>query len=278
MGDTVYKIVTDQILDKLENGDIPWHKPWVSESPKNLISKKEYRGINTFLLSLQKYNSPYWVSYKQAQELGGNVKKGQKSTLVVFWKQVKIKDKENEESKTIPLLRYYRIFNVSQCEGFENKIPAIDVNPNFQSIPKCENTVSNMQKKPDIRNQDQRAYYSPLDDFVNMPNKESFGKEEFYYSTLFHELGHSTGHKTRLNRKGLNTMAAFGSTDYSKEELIAEMTAAFLCGQHRIEQSTIDNSTAYIKSWLKVLKNDVKMVVVAAAQAQKASDYILNKI
>ena len=280
MSNTVYEIITEQVMEKLKNGEIPWHKPWTGSYPKNLVSNKEYRGINVFLLSCQKFSSPYWVSYKQAEELGGHVKKGEKSTMVVFWKQITVegKNEEKETEKTIPFLRYYRIFNVEQCEGIDpKKIPTTEVNPIFQSIPACEQTVEGMQKRPDIRQGDIRAYYSPLEDFVNMPKKETFAKEEFYYSVLFHELGHSTGHESRLDRKKFNEWAAFGSESYSKEELVAEMTAAFLCGHHQIEQETIDNSAAYIQSWLKKLANDPKMVVLAAAQAQKAADYILNK-
>jgi len=276
MSNKVYEIITEKIISELDKGNIPWHRPWTGTGyPKNLISKKEYRGINVFLLSCQGYASPYWISYKQAQELGGNVKKGEKSTMVVFWKQIKIKDKEDNTDKTIPLLRYYRVFNTEQCEGIENKVPVLNINHNFQSIPACEKTVQDMQKRPDIQHKDQRAYYNPSNDFVNMPKQESFDKEEFYYSVLFHELGHSTGHKERLDRKKF-AEGCFGSETYSKEELCAEMTAAFLCGSHGIEQQTIGNSAAYIKSWLRKLKDDVKLVVLAAAQAQKASDYILN--
>jgi len=286
MSNKVYEIITEKILERLEQGEVPWHKPWCGGGyPKNLVSKKEYRGINVFMLATQKYTSPYWVSYKQAQELGGNVKKGEHSTMVVFWKQLNIKEKgENEEGeeeitpKTIPFLRYYRVFNIEQCEGLDpKKLPEIETNPNFQPIPACEQTVVGMQNKPVIHHEELRAYYHPVLDYVNMPKKENFKKEEFYYSTLFHELGHSTGHESRLARKTITENAHFGNETYSKEELVAEMTAAFLCGHHKIEQETLENSAAYIKSWLRKLKDDAKMVVLAAAQAQKAADYILNR-
>lgn len=281
MSNKVYEIITEKIIEQLEQGTVPWHKPWISEYPKNLISKKEYRGINVFLLGASKYSSPYWLSYKQAKQLGGNVKKGEKSTIVVFWKQIKVKDKNpdntEETKKTIPFLRYYRVFNVEQCENIdEKKIPVTEINPDFQPIAACEETVMNMQNKPEIRYQDSRAFYHPSGDYVNMPNPKTFQKEEFYYSVLFHELGHSTGHKSRLARKDFDK-GFFGNEVYSKEELCAEMTAAFLCGHHKIEMKTIDNSAAYIKSWLRKLKDDVKMIVLAAAQAQKAADYILNR-
>jgi len=277
MGNKVYEIITEKIVEMLEAGEVPWHKPWVTDHPKNLVSKKDYRGINVFLLASQNYASPYWVSYKQAKQLGGNVKKGEKSTMVVFWKMQEVEDKATGEPKTIPILRYYRVFNVLQCEGIdERKIPMADPNPDFQPLEACEATIEAMQKRPDIRHEESKAYYHPIKDFVNMPKPESFQKEEFYYSVMFHELGHATGHKSRLDRKTIKEHAPFGSETYSKEELVAEMTAAYLCGHHGIEMETIGNSAAYIKSWLKALKNDVKMVVLAAAQAQKAADYILG--
>jgi antirestriction protein ArdC len=277
MGNKVYEIITEKIIEKLEKGEVPWHQPWIGGYPKNLISKKEYRGINVFLLGCQKYSSPYWVSYKQAQELGGNVRKGEHGTRVVFWKQLNVKDKDTEEEKMIPLLRYYTVFNLDQCEGIDEKrIPQTDIRQNFQPIDACERVVNGMQKRPDIRFEELRAYYHPGGDFVNMPKKETFDKEEFFYAVLFHELGHSTGHEKRLHRKAQGDWSPFGSESYSKEELVAEMTAAFLCGTCQIENTTIDNSAAYIKSWLKKLKDDPKMVVLAGAQAQRASDYILG--
>jgi len=274
----VYEIITEKIIERLESGDIPWHKPWTGDDwPKNLISKKEYRGINVFLLGCQKYSNPYWVTYKQAKQVGGNVKKGEKSSIIVFWKQIKVKDPVDPE-KLIPMLRYYRVFNIEQCEGIDlKKIPVSEVNHDFQSIDACEKTINDMQNKPNIEHGENKAYYRPSTDIVNMPKKENFVNEEFYYSVLFHEIGHSTGHKSRLDRKNFET-GCFGSETYTKEELVAEMTAAFMCGCHKIENKTLDNSAAYIKSWLRKLKNDPKMVVLAAAQAQKAADYILNKI
>lgn len=273
----VYEIVTEEILARLEKGEIPWIKPWTGGGyPKNLVSKKEYRGINVFMLAASCYTSPYWLSYKQCQDLGGQVRKGEKSTLVVFWKQLPIKEEgSNGEitEKSLPFLRYYRVFNVDQCDGL--KLPDEGIsNPDFQPIDACEDVVNGMPKKPLVNHREARAYYHPSEDFVNMPPKESFTKEEYYYSVLFHELGHSTGHEKRLARKAQGDWSAFGGEKYSKEELVAEMTAAFLCGHCKIERETIDNSVAYIQSWSKKLKEDKKMVVLAAAQAQKAADYI----
>lgn len=278
----VYQIVTDQIIEMLEQGTIPWSRPWQLHCPVNLVSKKAYRGINVFLLDCsarqQGYSSPYWVSYKQAQQLGGHVLKGEKSTIVVFWKFLAFKEKdENGETafKEIPFLRYYRVFNIEQCDIPEDKIPQtskLDFNP----VDQAEEIIANMPNRPGITyDGGNRAFYSKLSDSVHLPPRDRFKAEDVYYSTAFHELVHSTGHSSRLNRKTLTDSHSFGDHDYSQEELVAEMGAAFLCGTCGIDR-TADNSAAYIQSWLKALKNDKKMVVQASSKAQKAADYILG--
>jgi antirestriction protein ArdC len=286
----VYQIVTDQVIELLEKGEIPWHKPWrggAAGMPKNAISNKPYRGINVFMLAMtaefKGYDSPYWVTFKQAREMGGNVKKGEKSTLVVFWK---VLEKDNPKSPdnpdTFPVLRYYRVFNIAQCDNLDlSKLPddAIDDAPDldFSPIQACENVVKHFIKRPNILHNEQQAYYSPSRDIINMPKRETFQDEQHYYCVLFHELTHSTGHERRLNRPGITELAAFGSASYSKEELVAEMGAAFLSGMCDITNQTIENSAAYLQGWLKKLKSDKKLIVQAAAQAQKASDYILGE-
>jgi len=268
----VYQIVTEKILQKLREGVVPWERPWTNVRPQNLISRKSYRGINVFLLGMQGYGSPFWATWNQIKQLGGSVKRGEKSTIVVFWKLVEKED--DDEKKTFPVLRYYRVFNVEQCEGIE--VPKLDANPDFEPLEECERTIKNMPHRPEIINGG-AAYYDPNRDLVCIPAPTRFKNPEHYYSTLFHELAHSTGHESRLGRKSLNGWAPFGSEDYSREELVAEMTAAFLSAHHGIETATIDNSAAYIDSWLKALSNDPKAVVWAASQAEKASDYILGK-
>ena len=272
MNTKVYEIITEKIIDQLESGSVPWVKPWIGgEPPKNYISKKPYRGINPFLLACQGYASPFWLSFKQAQAAGGTVKKGEKGSMVVFWKMFEGSELDKSgKPKMIPMLRYYTVFNTDQCEGLTVDLPT--TGEEFQPIDKAESIVDGMQNKPVIRHAEPRAYYRPSTDLVNMPRKELFESAEGYYSTLFHELGHSTGHKSRLERKDF-AEAAFGSETYSKEELIAEFTSAFLCGISGIEKE-IKNQAAYIQGWLKVLKSDCKMAVLAAAQAQKAADYI----
>jgi antirestriction protein ArdC len=274
----VYEIITEQIMEKLRQGDIPWHRPWAGgEPPKNLASKRPYSGINVWLLASTHYASPYWVSYKQAQDLGGNVRAGEHSTMVVFWKQLEVKDKETGEMETVPMLRYYRVFNVAQCDGLESKIPQHEKRPDFQPISECERIVDGMPNKPAINTGEPRAFYHTRLDYVNMPDKQTFDNEQGFYSVLFHELTHSTGHTSRLGRKTVTEATHFGSPSYSREELVAEMGAAYLCGISSIMNKTIDNSAAYIQGWLKHLASDPKAVVLAAAQAQRAADYILGK-
>ena len=277
----VYEIITQQILDKLDQGTVPWHRPWIGGQPKNLVSGKEYTGINPFLLGCTGYSSPYWVTYKQAQKKGGNVKKGEKSSMVVFWKRLAPKLKTDPETGEVKetagwVLRYYRVFNVDQCDGIET--PDDGHKLDFEPIKQCETVTNNMPNSPQVEHKEPRAYYRPDQDTVNMPAKERFLSTEEYYSTLFHELTHSTGHKSRLNRHETEKCNhLFDTKNYSKEELVAEMGAAFLCGHCAIENKTIDNSAAYIKNWARKFKDKPKMVIYAAAAAQKAVDYIMGK-
>lgn len=283
----VYQIITDQILGQLEKGTVPWQRPWIDAGhPKNLISKKEYRGFNVFALACQGYASPYWLTYKQAQDLGGHVKKGEKSTIVIFWKtgnktiESLQDEKEVETKKSFFILRYYRVFNVDQCVGIDpDKVPATIPTRDFNPIEACETIIFKMPKKPEIHHKEQRAYYRPNTDTINMPKQETFGNGENYYSTLFHELSHSTGHQSRLDRHRKNNCTHhFGSVDYSKEELVAEMGAAFLCGHCGIEQAVINNQAAYIDGWMHKLRGDNQIIIKSAAQAQRAADFILGEL
>ena len=276
----VYRLITDKIIEKLEQGVVPWRMPWTSEAPKNLVSGKSYRGINILLLGSQGYVSPYWLTFKQAKSLGGFVNKGEKSTPVVFWKNWTDLETNGEgklEEKSRFVLRYYSVFNIEQCKLPPEEVPATDLTTKqFDPIPKAEQVVKAMPNAPEITHQSQRACYSPLLDIVNMPKPESFDEPAAYYSTLFHELSHSTGHESRLNRDTLVDKVRFGSHSYSKEELVAEMGAAFLNGHCGIEAATLDNSASYINGWLGRLRNDPKLVVQAAGKGQRAADFILD--
>jgi antirestriction protein ArdC len=279
-----YDAITDRIITKLEEGVVPWCKPWYGKAgmPKNLVSGNEYRGINVFLLHCLAYESPYFLTFNQAKKLGGHVRQGEKGCPVVFWKLLDVQEQTDEDGektfkvKQVPILRYYTVFNVAQTEGIAApplKAPERDHTP----ILAAEQIVREMPKAPEIRHGHTGASYSPTDDVVRMPRPEVFENGETYYATLFHELTHSTGHSSRLDRKLDAKLAAFGTPDYSREELVAEMGSAFLCGEAGILDTNIDQSAAYIDGWLRSLKNDKKLVVVAAAQAQKAADYILGR-
>ena len=285
----VYSIVTEQVITALETGTVPWHKPWSAEIglPRNLSSGKTYRGINPFLLGCAQaahgYESPYWLTYKQASERGGHVRKGETSSLVVFWKRldpVKVRDDETGELVEMAslgasmVLRYYNVFNCEQCEDIEypgTKVARHDWEP----LEECDTIARGyLSRGPQLEEGGARAAYSPSMDKLFMPERDRFENAAGYYSTLFHELTHSTGHAKRLARKNLLESHGFGDASYSREELVAEMGAAMLCGVVGIEQLTVPNSAAYVASWLDKLRGDRRLVVTAAAQAQKAADLV----
>jgi antirestriction protein ArdC len=269
---SVYEIVTGQVIQQLESGVAPWCKPWRTLPPANLISKKAYRGINVFLLAFAGYGSQYWLTYRQAQALGGNVRRGEHGTKIVFWKcntrETESANGEIEERRSA-FLRYYTVFNLEQTEGLK---ALLRLPPAFP-IQSAEEIVKEMSDPPAFE-QDSRAAYIPSTDTVTMPSRTAFETQAEYYSTLFHELIHSTGHAKRLGREGIEKIQPFGSEDYSKEELVAEMGSAMLCGVAGIEQATISNSAAYLRSWITRLKADSRLVVSAARAAQEAADYI----
>jgi antirestriction protein ArdC len=272
----VYEIVTDKILAALEQGTVPWHKPWQAGLPQNAITHRRYSGINAILLGMTTYSDPRWLTYKQASEHGGQVRKGEKSTLVVFWKTNTVnQEAENGEvsEKVIPILRYYLVFNVEQCDGLN--LPKLEARQ-IDAIAEAEAIVAGMSQPPSISyDGGSQAYYLPSTDSVHLPKLANFDSSEEYYSTLFHELCHSTGHTSRLNRFSQSEPSELKSHNYSKEELVAEFGDVFLCAHAGI-QTTLDNSASYINGWLRVLKNDVKLAVIAASQGQKAADYILG--
>lgn len=278
----VYEIVASRIIDQMEqNKTAPWVKPWRGFGlghSENLLSGHRYRGLNAFLTIGEP--TPYFLTFKQAKEIGARIKKGAKSIPIIFW--AKIEDEEKD--KGFLFARYYRVFNAADLENipvkFEAKISAA-LNPtDIQILPKFDvaETVIN-ETRADIRSvENGRAYYSPTLDYINMPAMGLFSSSHEYYSTVFHELGHWTGHDSRLKRKDLLEANYFGSHSYSREELTAELTAAFVCSSLGIStESTERNSAAYLNGWLRRLKGDPKMMVEAAQRAQKASDFILKR-
>ncbi|MBT2758777.1 DUF1738 domain-containing protein [Mesobacillus foraminis] len=271
MKKSVYEIVTEKVMEELERGVVPWRKPWINGGAVNWKTQKPYRGINTFLLEAGEY-----ATFKQIQEAGGKVRKGEKSHIVVFWKWLETEDEESGKIEKIPYLRYYRVFEInSQVDGLESKRK--EQSFDHDQIRKAEGIYKGYVNSPDYTFLPGRAVYYPTIDKINCPPLKDFLKGEEYYSNLFHEMIHSTGHKSRLARPGVTTQnVAFGDEVYSKEELVAEMGAAMLCGVAGIDNSTIENSASYIHSWLRSLKEDHRLVIQAAAQAQKAADHILG--
>jgi len=284
----VYKIITDRIIKQLEQGTIPWRKVWNGKEsmPKNGSTGKEYRGINVFMLALSGSTHPEWFTFNQIKALGGSVKKGAESNIVCYFNFLDSPQETEEVSSDkmpvnpnrVAFLKYYRVFNFEQTEGISSEWDPKSLS-RFEKIKNCEDVIEGYLDKPEIRHSDYgRCYYKKSLDYVHMPKPEFFESTKDYYSVLFHELGHSTGHEKRLNRKSLTKKTKFGSSAYSKEELIAEMTQAFLSGHCGIDtQKNQDLSASYIKGWLSKLKNNKRLVITAATQAQKSTDYILKR-
>ncbi len=278
MNNDIYDRITNLIIERLQAGVVPWKQPWSCDSlPRNGISMKPYRGVNHFVLLSLQNSSPYYFSFQQVRSLGGNVRKGEKSVPVVFWKMLEKEEHPGELKKT-PFLRYYNVFNLSQTEGIDaSKIPPTEIHDHdFDPITKAEQLLEEWEDSPKMKFNENHAYYSPAQDLIGIPNPRTFFKDEQYYSVLYHEMIHSTGHTKRLGRHDKMKNLQFGSHSYSQEELVAEMGAAFICGMTGIEQHTIENSASYIKSWIRTFKDDPKVLVIAASQAQRAVDYILN--
>ena len=269
----IYSIVTDRIIAELEKGTVPWRRPW-DESislPTNLKSMKAYRGSNILMLMTAGFSSKYWLTYKQAHELGGKIKTGEKGTPVTFWSFIS-KD-ESENSLKHAFLKYYTVFNLAQCEGL--KAPEELTKTDIVPLAAAEEIVKNYPSPPTILSGSNASYHQETD-IVTVPHLSDYIVEsaiEEYYSTLFHELVHSTGHTSRLNR---DLTARRGSDCYSFEELIAELGSAFLCAMAGISNEVIENQASYIANWLAALKNDNKLLIRAGSKAQAAVDRITN--
>ena len=230
---SVAEVVTDKILEIIETtGELPWHRPWISRkcegAARNLISDKPYRGFNALLLAAMQnaagYPSPYWLTFKQAGEKKGNVRKGEKGTPIVYYNFAEVEDRETGNEKTIPFLRYYTVFNIAQVDGIEAPAPLVAEPKTFNPIEEAE-VIIKAAPLPNVNFGGNKAYYSPSLDYIHMPTKEQFKSEPDYYQTLFHEAAHSTGHSARLARKCVTESSYFGSHEYSKEELVAEICA-----------------------------------------------------
>ena len=292
-----YQLITDQIIELLDSGVAPWHKPWNSETgmPLSMSTGKAYRGVNVFILAMESalkgYTSPWWGTFNQIKARCGVAKDdkwdgltGQKSTMIVFWKMIIVTDKETQQTRPHPMLRTFRVFNADQVKESERVKLGLPEKVERPSLPEriadCDSAVTQyIASGPSLSVGGDAAYYVPSIDHVQIPDMATFIGSEEYYGTLFHELTHSTGHESRLKRPGIADLPAghkFGDALYSKEELVAEMGSAFLSGMTGIAAVTLPNSAAYLQHWIRVLRGDKKLLIHAAANAQKAADLILG--
>lgn len=281
MSKSVYEMVTERIIEQLESGIIPWEKPWtgIRNGAFNRISKKSYSLLNQMLLK----NEGEYATFKQWTELGGKIRKGEKSEIIVFWKVLPVEETQEDGTKVvkqIPLLKYINVFHISQVEGVE-PLQKEELNE-IEPIEKAESILLDYWTREQITVEHiagNDAFYSPSRDLIRLPLFEQFKDANEYYSTAFHESVHSTMKENRCNRaeERKNKLVAFGSEEYSKEELVAELGSTNLMNIIGIEtRKSFRNSSAYIQNWLSVLRNDVKFIVSASSKAEKAVNYILN--
>lgn len=276
----VYSIVTERIIKQLEQGYIPWKKPWVNclDGTFNRISRKPYSLLNQLLLT----HEGEYATFKQWEQIGGKVKKGEKSEIIVFWKIQEVTEKTETgemQVRNIPVLRYYNVFHISQVE---NVLPLDDSEHRFDTEPieEAEKVFRGYTEREHITlhiGDGNRAFYRPFDDSITLPSMAQFERAEEFYSTAFHECGHSTMKATRCDREAENKGSRFGNEGYSKEELVAEITSSAIVHSLGLEtEDTFKNNCAYIQNWLSVLKNDKKFIVSATGKAEKAAKYILS--
>lgn len=288
----LYEKVNNRIIALLEKGVIPWRLPWTRYGlARNYATGHIYTGINLLLMNHTEHPIPYFMTFKQVQDAGGKIKKGAKAEMIVFFNMI-FKDKDNntvnkedayekgrirKDVKPIRFIKYYNVFGVRDIEGIEFTYPEVELK-DHQRIEHCEAILENMPNPPEFIEVDaNRAFYHSEHDCFNMPDIRQFETPEDYYATLYHELSHATGHEKRLNRPTITNPSENRDKDYAMEELIAEMSAAYICASVGIDfDPIIENSAAYLQSWLKVLKEDKFFIFKSAAEAQKSADYILG--
>lgn len=269
---SVYTRATETIVAQLRNGTAPWIQPWGSPShtntavPHNALTGNVYRGMNTVLLWGAPYNNNGWLTYKQAQQAGGNVRKGEKGSMVVFWKFNKY-ETEDGEQKSSALCRSYTVFNTDQCDGLnpeklKQAPPPVDPDPLFAGL----------YARANINHGGDRAFYAPAFDAITLPTPDTFQSRAEYQATALHELSHWTGHVSRLNR---DLTCRFGSNAYAMEELIAELSAAMTCAALGIAGKL--QHAEYLASWIKTLEADHRAIFTVASRAQAAADYLLDR-
>lgn len=272
--------VLEAILKALDEGVAPWQKTWKSayHLPKNLSTGKTYRGMNLFLLGITGFSSPYWLTFKQAKAMGGQVRGGESATPIIFWKPVEKECTKADGSRGVDrfmIRRHYNVFNIAQIDGIEHPEDP-DTVGEFERIEAAAALWDGWEDRPTLNHGGPRAYYRPSTDSIQMPAQTAFESSEAYYATLFHEMAHATGAEKRLKRPGITDDTMFGSHKYGVEELVAEMASAMLCSAVGVE-GTFDNSVAYIASWKKTIKESGPSIVLRAAGcAQRAADMLLK--
>ncbi|AAP95800.1 antirestriction protein [[Haemophilus] ducreyi] len=293
----LYQQITDQIIDELKTGTMPWIRPWDNSSPPMVIpcngeTGRHYSGINILLLWMstmrQKFTQRKWVTFQGAQHLGGKVRVGEKSTVIIFYKQTQLEETDDEgnvvfdengepKMKTSIFIQGHHVFNIEQCDGLEKcheTFPEHKPNPNKVARPELDELPINMGMQVYNRLQS-KACYIPARDCIIMPDFKKFHSADDYYATLLHECGHATGHKDRLDRDGVTRFDKFGSEQYAFEELIAELTSAFTCANVGVANN-ISQNAAYIDHWIQMLKSDKKAIFRASSQAREATQYLLD--
>lgn len=282
----LYQSVTDQVIKQMETGCVPWVQPWGRDTvaapcalPQNASTGRTYSGINILLLwgaAIEtRRTTPYWLTFRQALGLGGNVRKGERGTSVCYADSFvpKAEAKKARETGDTPqsvgFLKRYTVFNADQCEGLDARFfEGVTPLPECEIIPRAERLIA--ATGADFRIGGDRAFFMPSEDFIQVPPQPAFQDQINYYRTCFHELGHWTGHESRLDRK-LTT--AKGTKDYAREELVAEMTSSFVCAAQDIHPTV--RHADYLGAWLDVLKTDKRAIFRAASLASKAADFIL---
>ena len=292
----LYEEVTNKIISMIEKGVAPWRRTWSTYGlARNYVSGRLYTGINYILMNNTGHPIPYFATFNQVKELGGAIKKNTKANMVIYFKLyykdcddktltpeiAKGRYEKGEDIKVLRFIRYYNVFNVEDIEGIEidlNRFPELKLSNN-EKISRCEEIIMNMPNPPDSRQIDaNRAFYSPAQDFINLPSIGQFETSEHYYATYFHELIHATGHSSRLARSEVMDFSGFGTKPYSKEELVAEMGASFLSCHCQIDYgSLVENNASYLAGWLKVVREDSTFIFKVSAEAQKAVNFILQK-
>ena len=271
-----YEVIAERVLDALEQGVAPWRRSWVTLQPQSVHGHR-YRGVNALLLGLADYGDPRWITYRQAMKAGGHVRRGERGEGIIFWRWIDRDDEAGEGKRGFPLARIYTVFNVEQCDGIELPTIIVPALSSSERIAAAEAIAAGYLEgtASPPRLQHRRATapaYAPARDVVRMPPQDQFVSADAYYATLFHEIGHSTGHESRLNRSQRN---AFGTHDYGREELVAEFCTAYLCAEAGISPEEQGQAASYLVSWIGAIKADRKIVLQAAASAQRAADLVL---